>query len=280
MIRKLEISFDLTPDVTEFSIPEENTLIFVGYIQSTRRKRGGTSKYPSWMALMEAWRCAKRLSEEVHGVLSCPCKIGYPMAFEPTCAHWFNPGPEGNTKEEFAIYLAPTNPQMLQHSIALPTLQKHIKRATRFVCPAVPPAGTPADYAMRACECDYVTSQAREILFPEASAIGSGLTAHQHENPRIQKWMLDSGASHHMVGRDRTRPRDILKGTAPLIVATANGKVRITEIFVPAFDRDILAHVMDKSPELLSVGRLCNDYGLSFLLAAGSQISRVPGSRR
>jgi hypothetical protein len=58
MIEELDIGFDLTPDITEFEIPEENSLIFIGYIVKAYVKRN-TSHYPSWMALLEAWRCAK-----------------------------------------------------------------------------------------------------------------------------------------------------------------------------------------------------------------------------
>jgi hypothetical protein len=96
--------------------------------------------------------------------------------------------------------------------------------------------------------------------------VGTGLAAREYECPKVQKWMLDSGASHHMVGRAKVKPKNVYKSPVVLSVATCNGNLRAgdaTEVFIPAFDSSLQAMVMEKCPDILSVGRLCNDFGVS-----------------
>jgi hypothetical protein len=147
------------------------------------RKQGVSTKekqpdhYPSWMALLEAWRCAKKLSEEVHGVLSCPFRIGFPLVYEHNQTFWFDPGPDSSTKEDGSdgsVYLLPGQPNILKPNSADATLKKYKNRSTKFIAPATPhaPEGAPVNRILRACECDFITTQARAILYPNASVVG------------------------------------------------------------------------------------------------------------
>ena len=80
--------------------------------------------------------------------------------------------------------------------------------------------------------------------------------------------MLDSGASHHLVcgARIRSLKHSIRKSANPFPIRTANGVVPVTdeiELYVPSLDTVLCFYVLKNTPDLLSLGKLCRDHGVS-----------------
>ena len=168
IIEDLVPKFNDVPDIRTQELDEGCDITiqtYSGLGRSENPRECPPPHYPSWMSLLEAWRCAKKLSEEVHGVLSCPCLIGYPLVVNPNEAFWFDPGLDKNVKEGHGeIYLKDTRPTHLKVNEVYSTLKKYSRRATRFTGPSEAPfVGVREDinYVQRACECDFITTQAR-----------------------------------------------------------------------------------------------------------------------
>ena len=83
-------------------------------------------------------------------------------------------------------------------------------------------------------------------------------------------WLVDTGASFHVVGRKElrrgirrlSRPADI-----PVEVDTATGKVKLDHVVPPRLQElglDISPFLISQSPAVLSIGRLCMEQKFSF----------------
>ena len=127
--------FDPEVEQWEVIIPKKSKLLFVGY-EERATKPGGNGHYRSWFALLEAWRCAKALSEDVHGIQGCKNVIGYPITWDEVGTYWFGPGPNVNEDSKDKIYLEPTHPERLHFLQRRQIKSKYGRRATTFESPA------------------------------------------------------------------------------------------------------------------------------------------------
>ena len=81
------------------------------------------------------------------------------------------------------------------------------------------------------------------------------------------RWIIDTGSGHHLIASDKVGPESRVSKTAqPLVLATANGRVDAdveAEASVGRLQSSIRALVLDKTPNVLSMGRLVRDQGYS-----------------
>ena len=82
----------------------------------------------------------------------------------------------------------------------------------------------------------------------------------------IRRWLLDTGASQHMVPRSAVRTEDLYPTGKPFSIRTANGTIVVkdnAQVYVPALDTRVEAIVLASTPPALSIGMLA-DMGFSF----------------
>ena len=82
--------------------------------------------------------------------------------------------------------------------------------------------------------------------------------------PAQHKWLSDSGAGVHIVGKQLlgSEAKIVYKSSRTIRLNTANGKVDCNEcvwLRIPSLDRNIEAVVVPKGPRALSLGRLVED---------------------
>ena len=91
----------------------------------------------------------------------------------------------------------------------------------------------------------------------------------------VTKWLLDTGASHHLVGKQwlTNVKQNMYKVKVPLCLTTANKNISVDDcidIQVKAIDEDITAYCLPDCPPALAVGRLTIERGYDFWLPAWS----------
>ena len=82
------------------------------------------------------------------------------------------------------------------------------------------------------------------------------------------KWIIDSGAGFHLVGRKRLASNgvEVKEAAKPLILSTANGRVgadKVAVVEVEKLGTEAEAIVLDDSPSVISLGRKCVEEGWS-----------------
>ena len=88
--------------------------------------------------------------------------------------------------------------------------------------------------------------------------------------PEEREFVFDSGASMHMISKKdlSEAEMDILtKSCSPTIVITANGEVQTHEeaiVYVKELEKFFTMKVLDKTPAVLSLGKLCDENGNSY----------------
>ena len=81
---------------------------------------------------------------------------------------------------------------------------------------------------------------------------------------------MDSGASMHMISKKDLSEAEmdtLTKSCSPTIVITANGEVQTQEeaiVYVKEFDIFLTMKVLENTPALLSLGKLCDENGYSY----------------
>ena len=81
---------------------------------------------------------------------------------------------------------------------------------------------------------------------------------------------MDSGASMHMVSKkdlNSVEMETLTKSCSPMIVITANGEVQTHEeatVYVKELDIFLTMKVLENSPAVLSLGKLCDENGYSY----------------
>ena len=76
---------------------------------------------------------------------------------------------------------------------------------------------------------------------------------------KVNRWIIDTGASNHMVKRSKVESSKIYKSSKVLRINIANGRVDVSDrayIFVPTLDDYVEAIVLSETPAAISVGRL------------------------
>ena len=85
-----------------------------------------------------------------------------------------------------------------------------------------------------------------------------------------REFVVVSGASLHMISRKDLSNAEIdtlTKSCSPTIVITANGEVQTHEeatVYVTELDKILTMKVLDNTPALLSLGKLCDENGYSY----------------
>ena len=85
--------------------------------------------------------------------------------------------------------------------------------------------------------------------------------------PEEREFVVDSGASMHMISKKDLSNAEMdtfTKSCCPTIVITANGEVQTHEeaiVYVTELDIFLTMKVLDNTPALLSLGKLCDENG-------------------
>ena len=97
-----------------------------------------------------------------------------------------------------------------------------------------------------------------------------GACLHQLFKPEEREFVVDSGASMHMISKKdlSDAEMDILTKSCNLtIVITANGEVQTHEeatVYVKELDIFLTLIVLENTPDVLSFGKLCRENGYSY----------------
>ena len=88
--------------------------------------------------------------------------------------------------------------------------------------------------------------------------------------PEEREFVVDSGASMHMISQKDLNDAEIdnlTKSCSPTIVITANGEVRTHEeatVYVKELGIFLTMKVLENTPAVLSLGKLCEDHGYTY----------------
>ena len=88
--------------------------------------------------------------------------------------------------------------------------------------------------------------------------------------PEKREFVVDSGASMHMISKKDLSNAEMdtfTKSCSPTIVKTANGEVQTHEeaiVYVKELDTFLTMKVLDNTPAVLSLGKLCDENGYSY----------------
>ena len=88
--------------------------------------------------------------------------------------------------------------------------------------------------------------------------------------PEEREFVVDSGASMHMISKKDLSDAEmdtLTKSCSPTIVITANGEVQTHEeaiVYVKELDMFLTMKVLDNTPAVLSLGKLCDENGYSY----------------
>ena len=108
---------------------------------------------------------------------------------------------------------------------------------------------------------------AEEWIMPAASTI----------NPEEREFVLDSGASMHMVSKkdlNKAELETVRKSTNPTLVMTACGEVLAEEeatVYVRELDLLVMVTLLENTPAVLSLGKLCEELGYSYHWTSGQK---------
>ena len=84
------------------------------------------------------------------------------------------------------------------------------------------------------------------------------------------QFVVDSAASMHMISKkdlNSDEMNTLTKSCGPTIVITANGQVQTHEeatVYVRELDTFLTMEVLDDTPAVLSLGKLCDEHGYSY----------------
>ena len=87
---------------------------------------------------------------------------------------------------------------------------------------------------------------------------------------RTFPFAVDSGASMHMISKkdlSNAEMDTLTKSCSPTIVKTANGEVQTHEeatVYVKELDIFLTMKVLENTPAVLSLGKLCDEHGYSY----------------
>ena len=88
--------------------------------------------------------------------------------------------------------------------------------------------------------------------------------------PEEREFVVDSGASMHMISKKDLNSAEmdtLTKSYSPTIVITANGEVQTREeatVYVKELDTFLSMKVLDNTPAVLSLKKLCDENGYSY----------------
>ena len=88
--------------------------------------------------------------------------------------------------------------------------------------------------------------------------------------PEEREFVVDSGASMHMISKKDLNDAEmdtLTTSCSPTIVITANGEVQTHEetiVYVKELDIFLTMKVLENTPAILSLGKLCDENGYSY----------------
>ena len=88
--------------------------------------------------------------------------------------------------------------------------------------------------------------------------------------PEEREFVVDSGASMHMISKkdlSKAEMDTLTKSCSPTIVITANGEVQTQEeaiVYVKELEMFLTMKVLENTPAVLSLGKLCDENGYSY----------------
>ena len=162
-----------------------------------------------------------------------------------------------------------------------------------YICPGEPHQGEPHQCSPNAPkfedrsqeETEWQEQGAREAAWKLAKRV---LKLKEHERatffspsenrclpasclkPEEREFVVDSGASMHMISKkdlSKAEMDTLTKSCSPTIVTTANGEVQTHEeaiVHVKELDIFLTMKVLDNTPAVLSLGKLCDENGYSY----------------
>ena len=119
-------------------------------------------------------------------------------------------------------------------------------------------------------------SPSDEWILPAASTI----------NPEEKEFVIDSGASMHMVSRkdlNSARLETVIVSQSPTTVATANGEVLTkveATVYVRELDLFVTVMLLEDTLAVLSLGKLCEDHGFHKHWTSGQKPQIIKNGRR
>ena len=97
--------------------------------------------------------------------------------------------------------------------------------------------------------------------------------------PEETEFVVDSGASMHMVSKRDLNSAEL----EPTTVMTANGEVQTREeatVYVKELDLFVTVMLLEETPAVLSLGKLCEDHGFSYHSTTGQKPHVTKNSKR
>ena len=103
------------------------------------------------------------------------------------------------------------------------------------------------------------------------------LLAASTNEPEERQFVVDSGASMHMVSKEDLDPAELetmRTSRSPTTVMTANGEVQTREeatVYVKELDLFVKVMLLEEKPAVLSLDKLCEDHGYSYHWTSGQK---------
>ena len=104
--------------------------------------------------------------------------------------------------------------------------------------------------------------------------------------PEEREFVVDSGASMHMISKKDLSEAEmdtLTKSCSPTIVITANGEVQTQEeaiVYVKELDMFLTMKVLENTPAVLSLGKLCDENGYSYEWINGQKPHLIKNGNR
>ena len=103
------------------------------------------------------------------------------------------------------------------------------------------------------------------------------ILAHTSKRPEEREFVVDSGVSMHMMSKkdlSSEEIRTVKRSRNPTAVLTANGEVHTYEeaqVFVHDLNQFVRVQLLEETPAILSLGKLCKNHGYSYEWVSGQE---------
>ena len=105
------------------------------------------------------------------------------------------------------------------------------------------------------------------------------LSAASTKEPEKREFVEASGAGMHMVSKkdlDKAELETVRTSRSPTMVMTANGEVQTREeatVYVNSLDVFVTVMLLEETPAVLSLGKLCEDHGYTYHWTSSQKIT-------
>ena len=118
---------------------------------------------------------------------------------------------------------------------------------------------------MESCQKHFASSKKRTRLHSTHPRKNGYSWLRQQKSRRKKEFVVDSGASMHMVSKKELYSAEVTRN--PTTVMTANGEVQTSEeatVYVKQLDLFVTVMLLEETPAVLSLGKLCEDHGYTY----------------